>query len=66
LGDADTGEDEIMLVTQQAQAIRFKENDVRPTGLSAGGMRGIKLSEDGEDRVISATIATVPISNGNA
>jgi DNA gyrase subunit A len=60
-----TGEDEIMLVTQQAQAIRFKENDVRPTGLSAGGMRGIKLAEDDEDRVISATIATVPISNGN-
>ena len=38
-----TGADEIVLATSEAQAIRFKEEDVRPTGLPAGGMRGIKL-----------------------
>ena len=38
-----TGEDEVVLATIEAQAIRFKEGDVRPTGLRAGGMRGIKL-----------------------
>ncbi len=43
--------DEVVLVTAQAQAIRFKVGDVRPTGLPAGGMRGIKLG-DGDDRVI--------------
>lgn len=37
------GNQEIILTSNQAQAIRFKENEVRPTGLPAGGMRGIKL-----------------------
>lgn len=50
-----SGHDEIMLTTAQAQAIRFKESDVRPTGLGAGGMRGIKLGE-GADRVVGAHI----------
>jgi DNA gyrase subunit A len=53
---ATNGENEIILVTAQGQAIRFGENDVRPTGLPAGGMRGIKLGE-GEDRVVGAMIA---------
>ncbi len=39
-----TGSDEIVLVTSDAAAIRFKESDVRATGLGAGGMRGIKLA----------------------
>ena len=37
------GDQEVLLITNQAQGIRFKESDVRPTGLPAGGMRGIKL-----------------------
>ena len=52
-----SGENEIVLATAQAQAIRFRETDVRPTGLSAGGMRGIKLSGQ-HDCVIGAGIAT--------
>ena len=51
-----TGEDEILLFTAQGQAIRFKEEDVRPTGLPAGGMRGIKLLGQ-RDRVVGALIA---------
>ncbi len=50
------GEYEIVLTTSRGQAIRFKESDVRPTGLGAGGMRGIKLGAD-QDRVIGAGIA---------
>ncbi len=50
------GSDEILLVTSQAQAIRFIEEDVRPTGLPAGGMRGIKLLGQ-RDRVIGAFVA---------
>jgi DNA gyrase subunit A len=50
------GENEIVLITAQGQAIRFSENDVRPTGLPAGGMRGVKLGE-GEDRVVAAMVA---------
>jgi DNA gyrase subunit A len=50
------GDNEIILVTAQGQAIRFTENDVRPTGLPAGGMRGVKLGE-APDRVIGAMLA---------
>ncbi|NWF68906.1 MAG: DNA gyrase subunit A [Chloroflexi bacterium] len=52
-----SGEEEVLLVSKQAQAIRFKESDVRPTGLPAGGMRGIKLGEQ-NDKVIGAALAT--------
>jgi DNA gyrase subunit A len=48
------GEEEVILVTAQASAIRFKESDVRPTGMGAGGMRGIKLEND---QVIGANLA---------
>jgi DNA gyrase subunit A len=51
-----SGEDEIILTTAEAQAIRFKENEVRPTGLGAGGMRGIKLGGP-SDKVVGASIA---------
>jgi DNA gyrase subunit A len=50
-----SGADEVLLVTSSAFAIRFKESDVRPTGLSAGGMRGIKLKDETE-RVIGAMV----------
>ena len=37
------GNDEILLVTAQAMAIRFPEQEVRPMGLAAAGVNGIKL-----------------------
>jgi len=40
------GEDEVILATVNGQAIRFKETDVRPMGLSAGGVMGIKLADE--------------------
>lgn len=49
-----TGEDEVMLVTQKAKSIRFKEEDVRETGRSSQGVRGIKLKTG--DEVISMDI----------
>lgn len=50
------GNQEILLTTNQAQSIRFKERDVRPTGLPAGGMRGIKLIGQ-RSSVVGATLA---------
>jgi DNA gyrase subunit A len=50
------GDQEIILTSNQAQAIRFKEVEVRPTGLPAGGMRGIKMSGQ-RARVIAANFA---------
>ncbi len=48
-----SGHDQVMLITAGGQGIRFEENDVRPTGLPAGGMRGIKLENDA-DHVVGA------------
>lgn len=38
-----TGKDDIMLVTQQGQSIRFPEKALRVMGRAAAGVRGIKL-----------------------
>jgi DNA gyrase subunit A len=46
------GKDEIVLVTQKGQAIRFAESDARPMGRPAAGVIGILL-EPG-DRVIAS------------
>lgn len=40
-----SGKDDIMLVTAQGQAIRFKETGVRAMGRSAAGVRGIRLKK---------------------
>ncbi len=39
-----TGDDKILLATAQGMAICFHENDVRPMGRDAGGVKGITLS----------------------
>lgn len=38
-----TGNDEIILATNQGKAIRFKESQLRPTGRTAAGVRAIKI-----------------------
>ncbi len=38
------GSDEILIVTAQGMGIRFSESDVRPMGLVAAGVNGIKLA----------------------
>ncbi len=48
------GSNEILLATANGQAIRFKEEEVRPMGLVATGVNGIKLKDD--DQVIGATV----------
>ena len=46
------GNDNIILATAQGMAICFNENDVRPMGRDAAGVRGILLT--GEDIVVGA------------
>jgi DNA gyrase subunit A len=48
------GDSEIILVTEQGQALRIAEDVVRPTGRTAGGVAGIRLS--GEDKVASMEV----------
>ena len=43
-----TGNQDIFLATRLGMAIRFKEDDVRDTGRTARGVRGISLHEDDE------------------
>lgn len=49
-----SGKDDVMLITSAGKAIRFNENDVRPMGRTARGVRGVKL-HDGA-RVISLIV----------
>ncbi len=49
------GNRDILLASAQSRAIRFDENEVRQTGLAAGGMRGIKLA-DRKDQVAGAML----------
>ena len=46
------GDDNILLATAEGMAICFNENDVRPMGRDAAGVRGIMLT--GEDFVVGA------------
>jgi DNA gyrase subunit A len=54
VGLTDGSTKEILLFTAGGMAIRFKEDDVRPMGLVAAGVNGIKL--DGEDEVVGMEI----------
>ncbi|OGD86655.1 DNA gyrase subunit A [Candidatus Curtissbacteria bacterium RBG_16_39_7] len=40
------GEDEIFLISEKGQSIRFGEKDIRPTGRATMGVRGIRLRKD--------------------
>lgn len=48
------GKQEILLSTKKGQAIRFSEEEVRPTGRGTYGVKGIALEE--EDAVVSLEI----------
>jgi len=41
-----SGKDDIIIVTENGQAIRFKEKQVRPMGRNAAGVRSIKIKKD--------------------
>jgi DNA gyrase subunit A len=50
-----TGKDEVLLTAAAGKSIRFTEDAVRPMGLPAAGVKGIKLS-GGKDRVVDMTV----------
>ena len=49
------GGDDIFMVSRRGMTIRFSEDDVRPMGRSAAGVRGMKLRAD--DEVVSVDVA---------
>jgi len=50
-----SGDQDVILFSSSGKAIRFNENDVRPMGRNAVGVRGIKLAEG--HKVISLILA---------
>ena len=56
-----TGSDDISLVTRKGQSIRFNEDEVRPMGRNAAGVRGIKLGQI--DEVIGMDIINVALAD---
>lgn len=51
-----TGDNGIVMVTQQGQGIHFKEEEVRAMGRQAAGVRGIRLKEN--DEVVGFVLVT--------
>ena len=49
------GNKEVILVTKDGMSIRFNENDIRPMGRTAMGVKGITLS--GDDEVVSMSLS---------
>ena len=50
-----TGQDDVLLVTSNAQSIRFPETNLRDQGRATRGVRGIKLKTE-EDKVVAVEI----------
>ena len=48
------GQNEVVLITRDGMSIRFSEQDVRPMGRPASGVRGINLEND--DTVVAAAV----------
>ncbi|MHB1361296.1 MAG: DNA gyrase subunit A [Thermoleophilia bacterium] len=49
------GQDDILLVSEGGQAIRFNESNVRPMGRATSGVKGMKLTKG--DKVLSMNVA---------
>ena len=60
---ATSGQDEIILVTEKGQSIRFKEKDVRSMSRAASGVRGILLKKN--DEVVGMEIVKAALKEKN-
>jgi DNA gyrase subunit A len=52
-----TGDDDVLMVSRQGQAIRFSEKEARPMGRDTGGVKGMGLRKS--DEVISSDVVGV-------
>jgi DNA gyrase subunit A len=55
------GNQDIMLFASSGKAIRFTEQDVRPMGRAAAGVRGLKLAGQGDEVIALSIIGAGPI-----
>jgi DNA gyrase subunit A len=56
-----TGNQDIMLFASSGKAIRFSEQDVRPMGRTAAGVRGLKLAGASDEVIALSIIGEGPI-----
>jgi DNA gyrase subunit A len=56
-----TGNQDIMLFASSGKAIRFSEQDVRPMGRTAAGVRGLKLAGATDEVIALSIIGSGPI-----
>jgi DNA gyrase subunit A len=55
-----TGTSEVILASKLGRAVRFNEENVRPMGRTAAGVRGITLAEGADDRVVGMVCLADP------
>jgi DNA gyrase subunit A len=55
-----SGDDHVLLVTKEGQAIRFSEKDIRPTGRDTQGVKGLTMKK-GDEAVMMVTFPSVPV-----
>ncbi|MFO7287363.1 MAG: DNA gyrase subunit A [Gammaproteobacteria bacterium] len=55
------GQRDIMLFASSGKAIRFREDDVRPMGRTAAGVRGLRLTAEGDEVIGLAILDRGPI-----
>jgi DNA gyrase subunit A len=51
------GSTDVMLFSSEGKAVRFAEDEVRPMGRQATGVRGMRLPEDGSERLVAMLVA---------
>jgi len=51
------GSADVMLFSSEGKAVRFAESEVRAMGRQAGGVRGMRLPDDGSQRVVCMLVA---------
>jgi DNA gyrase subunit A len=51
------GSADVMLFSSEGKAVRFAESAVRPMGRQAAGVRGMRLPDDGSQRVVCMLVA---------
>ncbi|MGB3946574.1 MAG: DNA gyrase subunit A, partial [Bacteroidia bacterium] len=57
------GKNEIMLASKEGKVVRFNEENVRPMGRNASGVRGINLGDEKGNEVIGMIAIADPTSN---
>ncbi len=52
-----SGDDDILMVSRDGNAVRFHESDVRPMGRDTAGVRGMKVNGAGSNAVLAMDVA---------